>query len=276
MMEWFRQMYELVQRSQPRGTPQQSPQPQPQMQPQMMQGPTTPPPRGMMWAWMPEMGAFALMPAPSSAPSAGPMYRGPNPRAPYYPQGDPSERPWQPPQQPQRQLSPADQFREAIGVVRTAVSVAEEFDALLPGRRGGGYVEEPHDADQNGPVRVDEIGKLKTVRNNDEHGALRIGETLLTNLPEAVKWVGEQVDKINREKQKQQQPQQQLPPGYVEVHPGDQPPPGYVAVRVDSVPQQEPQEHLPPPPSHMPPPIQTPQAPQRRTWDVPTIPENEQ
>lgn len=203
-------------------------------------------------------------------------FRG-GPRPPYYPQGDrggpPSsfspdgQRPQQ--QQPQRQLTMAEQFKESIGVVRTAVGVIEEMDSLLPGR--GGQQEAAlnlDDDDDDNPIKIVDTGRGKLAVNKSD-GALRWVETGMMALPDLLKWLGEQHEVIQKANKDRQQPRrQQLPPGYVEVGPNYQPPPGYVAIPVEQ------EEELPPPPEHMPPPIQ--ETPSRRAWGAPVIPEQEE
>jgi hypothetical protein len=188
--------------------------------------------------------------------------RGPA-RSPYYPQGEPNGRPYYPPQQqPQRQQSPTESFRETMGVVRQALSLRDELDSILPDRHGGH--DETRADDENSPIRVVDTGRGKLVYGNED-GALRGWDSFLTNLPEMLKWGGEQMDKISKtaaERQRREQPQQRLPPGYVEVGPDYEPPPGYVAVQVDPS-----QEELPPPPENIPPPIQS--NPSPRGWVIP-------
>jgi hypothetical protein len=184
-------------------------------------------------------------------------------------EGDPNEQPgmYRPPP-PQRQQSPAEHFRETMGMVRQALALRDELDSVLPDRNsGGGY--EPQ-TDENSPVRVEEVGRIKTIRDNDGIGKMRLWETALLNLPDGVKWFAEQVDKIGKERQRREQPQRRLPHGYVEVPADYQPPPGYVAVQVDpsSLPQE--QDDLPPPPENVPPPMPTSTATTPpRTWDIP-------
>jgi hypothetical protein len=168
-----------------------------------------------------------------------------------------------PPQAPQRQPTMAEQFRESIGVVRSAMGVVQEMESMLPGREqeSPGL---PAD-DDDSPVRVIDTGPAKIVVNKSD-GSTRIWETGMANMDKIFKWVGEQHEVIQKAHAAKQQPQrQQLPPGYVEVGPGYTPPPGYVAVPVE-----EQQEDLPPPPANVPPPVS-----QRAAWGAPTVPEDE-
>jgi len=275
MQQMFQMFQQMLQMTQPApATPSrggsQPQQQQPPMNPMAMMGPTTPAPSGMMWGWMPGFG-FALVPANGAGGGPGPgqgPYRGPY-RPPPSGGGEPHQGPTAPPPRP---LTAAEQFREAVGVIRTAVHAVEEFNEMVPGRQAGEPAEVARD-DDDSPVVIKDMGKFKGSFNKDD-GAMRWGETLAMAVPDILKWSAEQVDKIQkarREQQAQQQPRpQQLPPGYVEVTPGYQPPPGYVAVPVD--PSQVPQQVLAPPPTQMPPPIQ-PQ--ERRTWGIPTIPDPE-
>lgn len=264
MMKWFQEMFALVRQTQPAPQPplQMSPQPQPQANP-AMQGPTMPAPRGMMWAWMPEMAAFALVPAPNAAPPAGPMYRSPGPR---YPQGDPNERPpyMSSQSQPQRSASPNEHFREMIGTVRTARAFAEEMGSITGQYGGGGasgHVDDEATNNPDGPVEVVDTGKGKLIYGRED-GSLRGWDTLLTNAPDMLKWIGEQADKISKAAVERQRREaaQQLPQGYVELRPGYEPPPGYAAVPIDRIPPEH-RQGLAPPPTNVPPPIT------RHSWD---------
>jgi hypothetical protein len=279
MQQMFQTMFQTFQQMQPlaaapsRGGHQQPP-PQPQMvNPMAAMGPRDPAPPGMMWGWMPGFG-FALMPANGGASSQGQgqgPYRGPH-RSPYSggPGGAPPDQGaphYQGP--PPREKTPTEQFREAVGVIRTAVAAVNEFQEMIPGQSAP--ANEPAAEDDDSPIRIVDsgVGKLKFAYNKDD-STLRLGETVAMAFPEILKWGAEQADKIQkaRNEQRQQPPPQQLPPGYVEVGPGYQPPPGYVAVRVD--PSQVPESPLAPPPEYMPPPIQSMQ--DRQTWSAPTIP----
>lgn len=202
------------------------------------------------------------------------------PRPPYYPrddQGDPRTSPFSPsarqPQRPPQTM--AEQFRESIGVVRTAVSMVEEMDSLLPGRHGqqqDAHVPQEAD-DDDSPIKIIDTGAGK-IAVNREDGSMRLWESGFANLGDILKWGGEQIQKINKtnaERQRAQQPQRRLPPGYVEVGPDYRPPPGYVAVPVDQ-PQEGAEEELPPPPENPPPPIDEPAPPVRQAWGAPIIP----
>jgi len=157
---------------------------------------------------------------------------------------------------------------------RTAVDAVQEMNSLIP-QQGAAPAYEAAEEDDS-PVRVFEAGPAKIVVDKKD-GTLRGWETGWANMGGVLKWVGEQreaIQKANIERQQQQQarqqPTQQLPPGYVEVGAGYQPPPGYVAIPVDSA-----GNPLPPPPEHVPPPIQSSPSAGRRTWGAPTIPEGE-
>jgi hypothetical protein len=272
-MAWMQQAVQLFQQMQP--------QPQPQPPPPVVQ--VTPPPAVDPMAMMTQMFKLfqqmqeSLRPPPERGPGPeyrGPMYRGPRP---YPPQGgDPGvgySGPHSSPPQPaqQRPQTAAEQFRKAISVVRTAVNVVEEMNAMLPNQ--GQQQEAPAsaaEADDDSPVQVVDMGPAKVVINKHD-GSARYWESFWANSDKIFKWAGEQHEKIQRgstERQRRQQPPQQLPPGYVEVGPGYQPPPGYVAVPVD--PQTE--QGLPPPPERVPPPIEP---SSRQAWGDPTIPEGE-
>jgi len=271
MMAWFQQAFQLFQQTQ---TAQAAPQPVFQM-PAPVQAPLPPSQQSSLAETFEMFERFTDMmermrPPP---PPQAPPYRGPRP--PYYPQGEPANgQPYQAPYQqqpsapPQRQQTPAEQLREAMGVVRTAVDAVREMNSLLP----DGQQEPEADPNEDSPIRVFEAGPAKIVVDKKD-GTIRGWETAWANSGGVLKWVGEQREAIQKEtaaRQLQQRPpQQQLPPGYVEVGPGYQPPPGFVAIPIE--PQQDP---LPPAPVNMPPPIQSTPEPQpdRQTWGAPPIP----
>lgn len=181
---------------------------------------------------------------------------------------------------PQREKTAAEQFREAMGVVRTAVETVQDLNAMIPGAMPG-VAAPPQEGDggEESPIQVIDTGPAKLVINKED-GSLRKWETGWANMDKVFKWVGEQREALTKaaverraEERRQQQP---LPPGYVEVGPGYQPPPGYVAVPADprelQAAQQQ-QHALPPPPADVPPPISQPQQPpQRPMWGMPTVP----
>ena len=177
------------------------------------------------------------------------------------PQGtDPrdSRVPYQPPARPQ---TPSEQLRDAVSVVRSTFEVAREFGF------GGAPAEPPEDDDS--PVRVIDMGPAKGVINRSD-GSLRGFETAMANLPDILKWVGEQRAEIRKSREEdRRQRQQRLPPGYVEVTPDYVPPEGFVAVPVDQIPPAA-EDALPEPPAEMPLPIaQQPPATSKRAWGMP-------
>jgi hypothetical protein len=296
MFEMFQQMQTAVQPPQPQVQPQfqsppvMPPMPSPQSSPaemmawmqqafgifQQMQGgaprpaqivapsppPAPAPQQPSEFERMREMFAFFRDMQASAAPRQIPRSFDPQRGAP-----PPYERPSYaagPSQPPQRPPTMAEQFRESIAIVRSAVDVVQEMEGVLPGREQEMHSSSPEDDDS--PVRVIDTGPAKIVVNKSD-GSTRLWETGVANMDKIFKWVGEQREAIQKEsaaRQRQQAPQQQLPPGYVEVGPGYRPPPGYVAVPVDQ------QSDLPPPPDHMPPPIGEP-PPSRQPWGVPPI-----
>ena len=219
-------------------------------------------------------------PGPGQGPGPGydarPPYSGP-----HSPYGSHAQ------QQPPRQQTSAEQLRDALTTVRTAVDAVHEIDALLPGRREA-PAEIVREEEDDSPIQVIETGPAKIVINRKD-GTMRGWETAWSNMPDLLKWAGEQREAIqksaNERQRAQQQPPRQLADGYVEVGPGYQPPPGFVAVPVEqpapqyhqAPPQPQYQQDLPPPPAHVPPPIQSVPAPPpgRRTWGAPTIPPTE-
>jgi hypothetical protein len=203
---------------------------------------------------------------------------GPRPQSAYGPRMS-ERRPWRdeqfeepspygpPPAPPVRQKTAAEEFREAISVVKNVVNMANEFNAPQQQQQQPQAPSNPFDDGDDSPVRVIDAGPAKLVINKED-GSARYWETGWANSDKIFKWVGEQMENLQRgaaEKQRQQQQVQQvqqqrpqLPPGYGYV---DEPTPaGYVAVPVDQVPQQyyvqaQHQSGLPPPPVNLPPTI---------------------
>lgn len=278
MMQVLQQMLQMVQQLQP--TPVAPARGQPPQSPQVTWTPPPSPQAGLAesMSLMEQMfKMFQRMQGQTAPPGPGPggPYRGPRP--PYYPQGE-SDRGGAPSYPgphapPPRQPTPVEQFRESMSFIRTAVDAVQEMNSLMPQQGAPAYEAAEED---DSPVRVFEAGPAKIVVDKKD-GTLRGWETGWANMGGVLKWVGEQreaIQKANIERQQQQQarqqPTQQLPPGYVEVGAGYQPPPGYVAIPVDSA-----GNPLPPPPEHVPPPIQSSPSAGRRTWGAPTIPEGE-
>src|SRR5208282_2547451 len=199
-------------------------------------------------------------PPPPGGPYYRPRYGGPahDPNAPHQP-------PYGAPQRPQ---TPSEQLREAASVFRDFRRVADELGF------GGTAAEPDPPEDDDTPVRVIDMGPAKGVINRSD-GSLRGVETFMANLPDILKWVGEQraeIRKANERVNERKQQQQRLPPGYVEVTPDYVPPEGFVAVPVDQIPPAA-QESLPEPPAEMPPPIaEQPTAPPKRAWGMPEVP----
>jgi hypothetical protein len=305
-MAMMQQMFDMFRRMQPapaapaapappsRGGPQQPQQPQQPQMPDpmamaMMGMPPMQPPPGTIWVpgfgFVPLEKLAQVVSGQAGVGVGGPPYRGPyrppggpppyqggpppyTPGGPPYRDGGPP--PWGPP--PQREKTPAEQFREALTVVRTAVEAVQDINEMLPNAQGAPNAQEPND-DDDSPIKIMEtgVGRMKIAVGKDD-GRLRWAETGMMALPDVLKWVGEQREAIQKAHAEQRQQEQRvLPPGYVEVGPGYQPPPGYVAVPVEAQPQIQPQQPvqqpLPPPPAEVPPPIQP-----RRTWSAPTIP----
>jgi hypothetical protein len=184
-----------------------------------------------------------------------------------------------PPPPPPQPKTAAEQFRDAITLVRSAVDMASQIQSIVPGFQAQPEVEEaaaPEDPNADSPVKIINVGDAKIVIDQKD-GSARAWETGVANLGTILKWVGEQREAIQKARTEvREPPRQQLPPGYVEVTPGYQPPPGFVAVPVDQIPQPASvQSRLPPPPAQMPPPVATVEAnapPQRRVWEAPSIP----
>jgi hypothetical protein len=270
---------------------------QPAMNPMlaMMGMPPVQPPPGMMW--VPGFG-FVSVDALTSAmmggrpgpggQGGGPAAAGPY-RGPYRSGYDPGHAPPQGypggsyPQQQQQQQPPktaAEQFRESIGVLKTAAEMVSEVQSLFPGQEAPAAAPE-REQEEPSPVRIMEVGDYKLALDR-QRGNTRGWETLWVNMPNLLKWAGEQREAIQKAQAERKQERPQLPPGYVEVTPDYVPPPGYVPVPVDQIPpqfqQQPPAQHsLPQPPEQMPPPITTQQQTQpdpRRTWGPPTYPDS--
>jgi len=184
------------------------------------------------------------------APAPAPMYR----RA--YEDAPPPPRHVPPPPPP---MTPAQQFRDSISFLRSASDALEEFRSMIPGGEAPERTHAPTSDDDDSPVRVIETGAAKILVNKKD-GSLRPMETAWANMDKILKWSGEQIDNVNRARERRENVRVQLPAGYVEMTPGYQPPPGMVAVPVD-------QSQLPPPPTEMPPPIR--QHPQQASWGAP-------
>jgi hypothetical protein len=171
-----------------------------------------------------------------------------------------SRPPYTPPGRPK---SASEEFRDAVAVVETAVSIAERF-------RGGAQTAPPAQEsreDDDNPVKVMDVGGGWPVVIDKRDGSARLWETGVANVGNVLKWIAEQREAIQKASaERNAKPErQELPPGYVEVTPGYKPPPGYVAVPVD---------HLPPPPREMPAPItQQEEPPKQRAWGAPPMPE---
>jgi hypothetical protein len=203
-------------------------------------------------------------------------------------------------QQQQQPRGGLDQFRESLTVLRSAQQMINELGGMFGDRP---TVEQPQQAaeplpqqDDDSPIQVIDTGAAKIVVNRDD-GSLRGFETMWSNMPEILKWGGEQIDRVRRSQEERTREQQQaqtprferpravqsLP--LVVVTPDYRPPPGFVPVAVDPdtfepgptgsdyqpPPMQYAQSPLPPMPQDLPPPIQE-GAPLRRTWDVTPIP----
>ena len=194
----------------------------------------------------------------------GPPYRGPysGPRPPSYGGGPPGG----PTQQPAQPRSAAQEFRDAVSVVRTVAQAAEEIRSILPSQQQPAA--EPSEPEEDSPVKVMDVGDYKLVLGRED-GRARLWETGWANMGPVLKWVGEQREAIQKANERKPPPQQ-LPPGYVEVGPGYVPPPGFVAIPVEQLPPQQ-QQQLPQPPAQMPPPIEE-EPTQRRQWGPPPIP----
>ena len=282
---------------QPPSQPQpQPPQPQPQPQPQLSGMPPVQAPPGMFFVpgfgFVPAEKLFAALSGSSPGSGEGGPYRGPYrgpysggspgggpygggpyrpPYGPQYgPQGGDHPYPGQPPYgaPPARQKTAAEEFRDAVSFVRSAVQLASE---LAPQQPAPATAPEPEDDDS--PVKVIDAGPAKLVINSKD-GSARYWETGWANMDKIFKWVGEQREAIQKANAERERPQRQpLPPGYVEMTPDYKPPPGYVAVPVQQIPQELPS---PPPPDQMPPPISSPPPPSnepaRPPWGMPPVP----
>lgn len=263
-MAMMKQMFELFQQTQGGVVPPPAPQPVVVAAPAPAPQPSIDP-----MAMMSQMFDMFQKMQSSMAPRPSPMQRSyaPQDGEPRPPYARPAYSGQPPPQAQQRPPTMAETFRESISVVRSAVDMMQEMEGVLPGREQQESNASPEDDDS--PVRVIDTGHAKLVVNKTD-GSTRLWETGVANMDKIFKWVGEQREAIQKESHerqaRQQQPRQQLPPGYVEVGPDYQPPPGYRAVAVE-------QSDLPPPPEHVPPPIQ--EQPTRQAWGAPTIPSEE-
>ena len=213
----------------------------------------------------------AINPVPDPPPFRRRPMRAPEP---YYPNDDerpppmpyyPREREPAPPPEPPRTAE--QQLRETVSIIRTAAGMAREISALTGQQMGPSQQEVYEPPEDDSPISVIQAGPAKLVINKKD-GSLRKFETGWANMPDLLKWMGEQHESIQRHAAARQQRQAALPEGFVELTPGYRPPAGYVAVPLN---QPQPQEHLPPPPAFIPPPIQSAQSQQPRTWAAPTI-----
>jgi len=263
------QLFELIQKMQPQQQPAQ-PQPQSQADPMAaMRGmlgapPPMEPPPGTIW--LPPFGFVSLERMAQVCGGSGPgAARGPY-RPPY--SGEHGHAP-PPPPPPAPVKSAAEQFQEAVSVVRTAVDAVKQVDALLPRQQVAAAAAITPAEDDDSPVQIIDTGPMKILVDKKD-GTLRPWETGWANMPKMMDWIAEQreaIQKANSGKQEEEEETpKQLPPGYVVVKEGYEPPPGMVAVEVD--PSQVP---LPPPPANTPPPLQS-TPPSNRTWEMPTIP----
>jgi len=274
-----RQQFELwqaAQRLQQAPTSPSQPQPQPQITPPSMPG--MPPgfdiTKLMEWQRQ-QFELWQQAAGPSRQPGGygggygggggGPPYRGGAGPGPYRGSGDQHYSPYQP--QPPRPKTAAEEFREAVSFVRSAVELANE---LSPQQQQAAAVAEREEEDDS-PVKVIDAGPAKLVINKND-GTARYWETGWANMDKVLKWVGEQresIQKANADRDTRQQ--KTLPPGYVEVTPGYKPPPGYVAVPVDpkEIVEQPAGQALPQPPVEMPPPVAD--GSPKKSWGMPPI-----
>ncbi len=271
MMQWMQQMFQKMQ-PQPQQSVQtgseQSSQADPMAAMRGIMGapPMTPPPGTI---WVPGFGFMPLERLAQVFSGGGP---GAAPRGPYRPpySGEHGHAPYTPPAPPAPVKSAAEQFQEAVSVVRTAVDAVKQVDALLPRQQAAAAITPAENDDS--PVQIIDTGPMKILVDKKD-GTLRPWETGWANMPKMMDWIAEQREAIQNansgKQEEEEETPKQLPPGYVEVKEGYQPPPGMVAVKVD--PSQVPQAPLPPPPANTPPPLQS-TPPSNRTWEMPTIP----
>jgi hypothetical protein len=140
----------------------------------------------------------------------------------------------QPVQPVQREKTPMEVMREALGLSKAIVDMADQIRPPVAPTAPP----EPEPPGDDSPVRVVDVGPAKMIINSDD-GSTRVWESLIANAPGAFKFMGEQLDairKMNLEREARKQQAPQLPPGYVEVGPGYVPPEGFVAVPVGQVP----------------------------------------
>jgi len=257
-MAMMQQMFQLLQQMQPQPQPgtQQQAAPTPAPIPQPPQPAPTPQidPMAMMRQMFDMFRDYQEMMQAMQPPREEP------PRRPYFP---PADRPFVP---PQRQPTAAEQFRDAISVVRTAVDATRELNSLVPQQHSSEAETAAYEPDEESPVKIIDTGAGRLVVDK-KTGSLRGWETGWANMDKMLKWVADQREEIQRANARSQAPtqQRQLPPGYVEVTEGYEPPPGFVAVPVD-LPRSD---DLPPPPEQAPPPLQP------RSWEPPVMPDGE-
>lgn len=218
----------------------------------------------MQQATFQAMGGAAQGPIARPGPPYRGPYRGPQQQPPYYggpndpaPGGYPQAQ-----QAPQQPRTAAQEFREAVSVVRTVAQAAEEIRSILPGQPQPVQQTAYESEEDTSPVKVMDVGDYKLVLDKKD-GHARLWETGWANMGNVLKWVGEQREAI----QKSNAEKPARPAHYVEVQT-----PGYGTVLVDpaQVQPQGQQPALPAPPAQMPPPID--ESPQRRQWDPPPFP----
>ena len=185
MMQWMQQMAQMIQQMQPQQPPAQpgSAQPaQPQANPMsammgMMgaQPPMEPPP-GTIW-----LPPFGFVPLERMAQVFGGGSGPGAPRGPYrppYSNGPPP--PYAPPAPPAPPKTAAEQFKEAISVVRTAVESVQQINALVPQQQVPAAATTPAE-DDDSPVQIIDTGPAKLVVDRKD-GTLRTWETGWANM----------------------------------------------------------------------------------------------
>jgi hypothetical protein len=124
------------------------------------------------------------------------------------------------PQPPARPLTPAEMFRDSIGMMSVAIDAAKTMQSLLPNAGGAAApAAAAVDEEEETPVKTIKMGDMNVVVNKKD-GSARLIETALANGDKIMDWVDKQRKTIQQAQQgqmsmpqmPQQQPQQQAAP----------------------------------------------------------------
>jgi len=92
----------------------------------------------------------------------------------------------------QRQLSPAEQFRDSIGLITVAVDAAKSMQALIPAAAASmGAAADYAPAEEETPVRTIKMGDMNLIVNKAD-GSTRLVETAIANGDKILGWLEKQ------------------------------------------------------------------------------------